>query len=512
MPEFDIDQWLAENGYTDTDGDGIPDGGGDISTQGSDYWSGGYEGISGMFTVQDLITGSGADPVVESMYEWAQANQGYSDEEFAQELFIQMYNASSEEAQQEFVNTWNNNYADEWVDTGQAGYEITDNASLLAAAGIWADNYGSALAGQGFFPPDAMDFDFGSATGLIAGEGGLLDQYNAQWGADAWNNMYQQAALLDEDYALEAQQIENDLLHQLQGLEIAAGGAKKQYSLLQADVLSGEQARGLTRTRRGLEGNNVDLGVLSAQLQGMHNQAEGAVVTTDMNLDILNTEWDNYLSNLFQEFEVNADTEFAQLITDIDDIIDAYNEAVIDETDFQESDIWNSIAGILNAGGMIPPTEGGGWENSGQGWMCITDSGNFGVLCGSDTENEGSCVSHTDECGSTLEGEGDDDDDVYQSCEEQGLITCGGGQLAGQCVQDAADCDVPGGTGPDCSDPSNQGEPECMGDTGEGDDGSGWGIGETDENDEALDPDFDPDYDEDWEYDEPDNPAEEFFS
>jgi len=51
-----------------------------------------------------------------------------------------------------------------------------------------------------------------------------------------------------------------------------------------------------------------------------------------------------------------------------------------------------------------------------------------------------------------------------------------------------------------------------LGDTGEGDDGSGWGIGETDENDEALDPDFDPDYDEDWEYDEPDNPAEEFFS
>jgi len=502
MPDFDIDQWLAENGYSNP---------GDISEQGSDYWDGQYDDISGMFTVGGLLTGAGADPVVEQMYMWAQANNGYSDQEFAEQLFVTLFSSASNAAQEEFINTWNNNYADEYHDTNNPAYQITSGGDLSAAAAMWADNYGSSLAGQGFFPSDAMDFDFGSMQGLITGDGGLLSMYNTQWGTEAWDTMYQQASLLDSDYALEAEQMQNQLLEQLEGLEIQAGGAKEQYSLLQADSLSQEQARGVTRTRKGLEGNTTDLGVLSAQLSGIHAQATGAGETTEMNLDILQTEWDNYLANLFEEFSVNSDTAFAELIVDIDDLIDTYNQSVIDETDFQESEIWESLAGILNAGGIIPPTEGGGWENSGMGWMCITSTGDFGVLCGAGYSNEGSCVNTYSECTEAPESDPGGDDDVPP------------GQEEGQCVYptacgtypDCYDCNQPGDTSNSCEDfglvtcpGGNHCEVsymDCPQEDDQGDEGP-----QDDEEEELYDENYDHDgNDDDWYQDQDPNDQQE---
>ena len=113
------------------------------------------------------------------------------------------------------------------------------------------------------------------------------------------------------------------------------------------------------------------------------------------------------------------------IIFDIDNFVDTYNNALISDVDFQTSQIWTAIQGIISQGGIAPPPSGG-WDNLGS-FMCITSVGGWGMPCPPDSDNPGLCTMNMSECyndpsspppESTPPSEDSDLNDVFPETEE----------------------------------------------------------------------------------------------
>jgi len=407
MPEqdFDLDQWLIENGY------GNP---GNVSDQVSDWTQtmdeaeqfqaaddvvGAY-GEPTIFNFGALLTGATGDTVTNEMYQWAQSNPDYTDTEFAEQLFLSMFWNAEEIAQVEFVNTWNEMYEFEITQEGGiwlgGGSDSDSNlgVNIEEAAAYWATQYGSSIAGTEMFGSGVqMTEYFGEMQANIEN---AIDSFNAEYGEAAWQSLDTEADLISEGFQLQSQGLVDSLLGQLEGIDIQAGGVRDTYSLLGKKSKSEQSARGLHKRSRGLlDENNLDLQQLTHQLTALDSAVEGAVDAEALEQDLLNLQWDDQLTDMFLNFETQSELAMQDLTFDIDGFVDAYNNALAGEVDFQQSQIWTTIQGIISQGGIAPPPSEG-WTSL--GGDCITPLGGWGIMCPPGSNNQGSCMSDLSDC------------------------------------------------------------------------------------------------------------------
>ncbi|QDP66927.1 MAG: hypothetical protein Unbinned4409contig1002_28 [Prokaryotic dsDNA virus sp.] len=445
MPEFDVNQWLEENGY---------DTGEDASSTLGDYWGNSDYNIDGLLTVDQMLQADSADPLAQSMYQWTLENPEYTGEEFAEEMFNVMWASASQSAQTEFVNTWNN-----WAfDHPDADTISIFDGDISGAAAQWASMYGSEFGQDAFFDPSINDINANMQTGMSD----LIAEYNAEFGLNAYQTLLDTMDLEEADFASRSEDITQSMLEQLEGLDIQAGSAKEQYSLLSKKDLSAQAARGLSKKRKGLVSNNLDLKKLRLQLEGMSIGRNAAIELEEQNQDLLNTEWSNLLSSTFSQWDTESDLAFSDLLLDLDALVDTYNQAIIGASEEESAMLYDQLSGILQSGGITPPSTGTGWDdNDLNDGMCVTTDGNIGILCGMDTGSPGVCVMNIDQCNASEE---EDDEEYYFEEEEGTIVDDGTSYPTEEPCWDGSSPDADGNCPPfvDCSDPVNQGHPDCI--------------------------------------------------
>ena len=322
MPDFDLDfdleQWLLDNEYTNP---------GDISED-MGSWTGDelvVDGINeiwdtGMFHLFDAV--GEADPVVTDMYEWAlnfynpdDGTWNINGTEFAEQLFMSLYNNASGDLQTDFVNVWNNNYADD-----DSVPQLTDPDSIQEAAEYWAGMYGGLFQGEEYFSSGSLAPDFAT---MLAGIEGAAATYNAEWGGDAWTEMTQMAQTGTSDYELQYDGIIQDYLNEVDGLEIQSGGIRSQYDILRDKELSEEAARGLRRKRRGLQdSNSINLQQLNNQLQQLDIAWDANVEQAEGSQELLMMQWEDYLTSMYDTWNADSAMDYETMMNTMDTFVD----------------------------------------------------------------------------------------------------------------------------------------------------------------------------------------------
>jgi hypothetical protein len=440
MPDFNLNQWLTDNGYD------APD---DLSLQADDYWGGQYDQINPIATIDNFWNSDSADPVMAHMYWWASNNPAadFSSEEdynnaFASQLFMTLFNSASVEAQEEFVSFWNaqddspNIYFNPPTDEWHEDYGGFNENDVAAAASWWGQEYGADLDGIELFSGDSLVFPMEELVEQMTGSSSPIHDYIDAYGYEAWQNLVASEEIQADAYNLDAQTITDRYLSDIANFRDQSDQLKDAYEATVESDLATNQARGLSFAGRRGFGSGMSLKGLNAQFDALETGVATSTEVTNAEQSLLQEQWDTYMESIFDGFNAEAESNFNQLLNQLNQFVQDYNLDVADVfTNEQESDIYNLLAQMAGFEGMMPPMGGTGWTNLGDAWEgmggCVDPtSGNFGVICPSDSMNAGQCVPNSAACDSDLSGSG-------------------------------------GGGGPDtqeefCNDPNNFGHPDCI--------------------------------------------------
>jgi len=417
MPNFNYQSWFNAYGYDNQ----YDDLGTEISSYlGEEFHLSGDDGnptfpVSEVENVGDYLEASG--PVFNNMVLWAGENSSATGEEFATELFMQMFLNSDQAAQESFMNYWNNaNWGEDNIpnfnlqynedntwDTG--AFDVNDDDmydNLLNIAQHWGDAYGSesfgdwsnnlgdTLYSQGLTDSSEADLvdDFG-ATILNINQ--AIEDFHAEYGDNAYAEMMTQAAAESEVMYAQADEMEVELESQLQGLAHEYESLGESFRRQGTKEKSEEAARGYTKKSGFYGDRTADLQTLYNQMEGVQVQEDLAVDVYDTSIDLMEEQFNDYLATLNAQYGADWEANFNELINSIDNYVDDYNSSVYGESQ-EEQSWWSDVIGdIASMGGSAPPLEGT-WEEEGFG-ACLLADGTPGFPC-----PNGTCVSSAAQC------------------------------------------------------------------------------------------------------------------
>tara|TARA_R110002020_G_scaffold443766_1_gene655047 strand:+ start:23819 stop:25525 length:1707 start_codon:yes stop_codon:yes gene_type:complete len=445
MPDYDIEQWLIDNGID------APE---ELSNQASDYWGGQYDQVDQLMTWDTLFAGDTADVVMAHMYNYTQENEGFTDEDFAEELFQTLWATAPYDSQAAFVTEWN-----------QSGNDIiiSDNFDVDEVAAYWAQSYGSDISGTSMFDQSVLSGAFDDLTATISGgedgEGGLIQSYINTYGYDQWMALVESEQSQEDIQNQTSQSYTDALLNQSEQFQTNADNLQETYQDTAEAVRTREQATGLTSAGRSSFGGGIDLEILNAQIDALESGQEGATELEGMQQELLSQQWDDYMEGTFSDWQDEAGVNFDVLLTELNNAMSTYNEQVASGfSDQAEADILAMLGGLANAGAITPPTGETGWSNLGNlgNWWaneeggCITGDGNFGVVC-----PDGSCSEYLSGCATDTDSNNDDDGTGDGTGGNTGGGTGGGGG-------DDYNPDNNSQEEINCMDSENQYHPDCI--------------------------------------------------
>jgi hypothetical protein len=424
MPDFDVDQWLNDNGYGG-------DFGADLSTDIFDWTEFdvspdqfGNEVISEIWTpeywAQSTFNDS-MDPIVQYMIEWAssdtppqywasgtsngsnlegedlvpypQDNWPPSGEDFAMELFMQMFINASHSDQVDFagsgvdqpIGTWNQ-WANEmempgitiWTNwgtgEGQGGpgenceeaYYDNDmgggvanepwtacwqSGSLYLAAQQWGEMYGVVFNEyqSNFLAEDSITTMLGDLIASVGGDAGLIAEFNANYGQFDLATLQASAEAQSASLQLQANSLTQNMLHTEELTQAQIGSLTGEYDITKRMEDATTAARGITKKSGSLLEGGLNSSLLSAQIGGLQNYYTGQGEITSSQLELLQTQFNDWMETNYSSASSEYSAAYDVLMNEINDLIMQYNiEGVADFTDEQGAWIWESLLDLMS--------------------------------------------------------------------------------------------------------------------------------------------------------------------
>ena len=447
IPDFDLDQWLIDNGYGDSFVDGIT-----VGEEMSDYTSAdGTDPITDPDTVSDLwtIDSVSGNPfavggIEAHMWQWMQNNPTAGNELFGAELFTQMFLSANPGAQEDFIENWNDSFSD-----AQIEFTNSLNAGDIAMmATQWGNLYGPGINADIWFPENSGQStnELGNLIAQIEAETAL---FNDQWldGTGGWDALVGEAIATGEtQFQAAATKLLDDYNNQVKEIQQQGAKAKSDYGFASDAWKSKEASRGVHKKRGNfLEDGSVDMKKMRNTIKGLNTAKDYNVDQYEVNTAMNQNDWEAYLSALFGVggYEGNYNLAYQGLLNQIDSWVATYNTSVGEDAQDQFSQMWEFLDSLSLQGGILPPTGGGfddqywwqdqdtwegDWDDEALGGNCVLPSGSYGIWCNEATDYPNMCVevpseSWVDPCyqGQMMPG-GDvigwDDWDVDNCCPE----------------------------------------------------------------------------------------------